>query len=59
MHREAFGKKAGDFNDLFVIKRKDGKSFLAKNNGGNLSMMFFLAKHVHQHQDKRLLPSDD
>ena len=59
MHREAFGKKAPDFNDLFVVKKKDGKAFLAKNDGGNLSMMFFLAKHVHQRMDTSIMPTDN
>lgn len=59
MHREAYGKKAADFDDLFLVKRKDGKAFLARNNGGNLSMMFFLAKHVHQRKDSGLMPTDD
>ena len=59
MHREAFGKKAPDFNDLFVVKKKDGKAFLAKNDGGNLSMMFFLAKHVHQRMNPSIMPTDN
>ena len=59
MHREAFGKKAPDFNDLFVVKKKDGSAFLAKNDGGNLSMMFFLAKHVHQRTNTRIMPTDN
>ena len=59
MHREAFGKKAPDFNDLFVVKKKDGKAFLAKNDGGNLSMMFFLAKHVHQRMNTSIMPTDN
>ena len=59
MHREAFGRSAADFNDLFVVKKKDGKAFLAKNDGGNLSMMFFLAKHVHQRMDTRIMPTDN
>ena len=58
MHREAFGRSASDFNDLFVVKKKDGKAFLASNNGGNLTMMFFLAKHVHQSRDSKIMPSD-
>ena len=58
MHREAFGRSAADFNDLFVVKKKDGKAFLASNNGGNLTMMFFLAKSVHQRRDSRIMPSD-
>lgn len=59
MHREAFGKKASDFNDLFVVRKKDGKGFLAKNNGGNLTMMFFLSKHVHQRMNPRIMPTDN
>ena len=59
MHREAFGKKAPDFNDLIVVKKKDGKAFLAKNDGGNLSMMFFLAKHVHQRMNTSIMPTDN
>ncbi len=59
MHREAFGKKAPDFNDLFVVKKKDGSAFLAKNDGGNLSMMFFLAKHVHQRMNTSIMPTDN
>ena len=60
MHREAFGiKKAPDFNDLFVVKKKDGKAFLAKNDGGNLTMMFFLAKHVHQRMNTSIMPTDN
>ena len=58
MHREAFGRSAADFNDLFVVKKKDGKAFLASNNGGNLTMMFFLAKNVHQRRDSKIMPSD-
>ena len=59
MHREAFGKKAPDFNDLFVVKKKDGKAFLAKNDGGNLAMMFFLTKHVHQRMNTSIMPTDN
>ena len=59
MHREAFGRSAADFNDLFVLKKKDGSAFLAKNDGGNLSMMFFLAKHVHQRMNTRIMPTDN
>ena len=58
MHREAFGRSAADFDDLFVVKKKDGKAFLASNDGGNLTMMFFLAKSVHQRRDGRIMPSD-
>lgn len=58
MHREAFGRSAADFNDLFVVKKRDGKAFLASNEGGNLTMMFFLAKNVHQRRDSNIMPAD-
>ena len=28
MHKAAYGKAAGSFNDLFVLTKKDGKAFL-------------------------------
>lgn len=60
IHRSAYGKRAGDFSDLFPINRKDGKSFLAKSDiNGNLIYMFVLAKSAFQKRDKRLLPSDE
>lgn len=58
MHSMAYGKKASEIDGLFVVKKKDGKAFLAKDIGGNLAFMYFLAKHVHQRRDPRLLPSD-
>lgn len=60
MHRSAYGKKASEFSDLFVVKKKNGKSFLAKSNGsGGITFMYFLANQVHQPRDSRLMPSDD
>ena len=58
MHREAYGRSAADFNELFVVRKKDGKAFLARNNGGNLTMMFVLAKSAHQRRDSKIMPSD-
>lgn len=58
MHSAAYGKKASEIDGLFVVKKKNGSAFLAKNMGGNLAFMYFLAKHVHQSRDPRLLPSD-
>lgn len=58
MHSAAYGKKASDIDGMFVVKKKNGNAFLAKNMGGNLAFMYFLAKHVHQSKDSRLLPSD-
>lgn len=59
LHRSAYGKKASSFSDLFVVKKKNGKAFLARSNGnGGITMMYYLAKQVFQKQDKRLMPSD-
>lgn len=59
IHRSAYGKKAADFNDLFIFKNKVGTAFLARNRGGVLSMLFLLVKRVHQRRDRRLMPSDE
>ena len=59
LHRDAYGKSPKAFNDLFVVKKKDGRGFLARNNGGSIEMMYALRQHVHQKQDKRLMPSDE
>ena len=32
---------------------------MARHNGGSIEMMYVLAKHVHQNQDTRLMPSDE
>lgn len=58
IHRAAYGKKTSEFNDLFPIHKKNGKSFLARKEGGELIFMYLLSKGVHQNQDNRLLPSD-
>ena len=59
VHRSAYGKKAADFDDLFIFKNKNGNAFLARNQGGSLAMMFLLVKRVHQRKDSRLMPSDE
>lgn len=59
LHQAAYGKRASDIPGLFKIKSKRGNELLARNEGGNLVLMYALSKHVHQKQDKRLMPSDD
>lgn len=60
LHREAYGKRASQFSDLFVVHKKNGKSFLARSNTtGGITMMYLLAKSAFQKKDKRLLPSDE
>ena len=58
MHRSSYGKRAGEFNDLFLLKKKNGKAFLAHTVGGKLVFMYYLAKSVFQKRDERLMPSD-
>lgn len=60
IHRSAYGKRATEFSDLFVVNKKNGKSFLAqKNAAGGITFMYVLAKSAFQKQDKRLMPSDE
>ena len=59
LHRLAYGKRATEFSDLFVVTKKNGKKFLAQKNAGSLVFMYYLANAVHQKRDKRLLPNDE
>lgn len=59
LHRSAYGKRATEFSDLFVVNKKNGKKFLAQKNGNGITFMYFLANSVYQKQDKRLMPSDE
>ena len=58
LHRSSYGKRATEFSDLFVVTKKNGKKFLAQNNGGSLVFMYRLVKSVNQKRDKRLMPTD-
>lgn len=59
MHRAAYGKKASEVDGLFYLRKKNGNEFLARSQNGKLQFMYFLAKSVHQNQDRRLMPSDN
>lgn len=59
LHRSAYGKRATEFSDLFVVTKKNGKKFLAQKNGTGITFMYFLANSVYQKRDKRLMPSDE
>lgn len=60
LHRSAYGKKAREFNDLFVVNKKDGRKFLAQKNAtGGITFMYRLSQSVFQKQNKGLLPSDE
>jgi hypothetical protein len=55
--RRAVGKRAREFNDLFMVWRK-GKStgYLARIEGGALRIYFWLVREVNQKGDKSVLP---
>lgn len=60
LHRDAYGKKASDFSDLFPVRKKDtGKAYLARKTPGGLAFMFALVNSVFQRRDSRLMPSDE
>lgn len=59
LHRSAYGIPAKSFSDLFTIKSKNGNLLLARNNGGNLELMYALKDHVHQRKDETLMPRDE
>ena len=45
---KSFGKKAGDFNDLFFLETDEGSKWLVREKGKDqLEFMFWLTKSVH------------
>ena len=57
---ESYGKRAGEFSNLFVFKSKTGKqsSFLARKVDGKMQFLFLLKRSVVLPQDRGLLPSE-
>jgi hypothetical protein len=55
--KEAYGKRAGEFADLFPVRSKRGNAFLARRNGRTVEFLFLLKKSVTLPQDRGLLPS--
>lgn len=53
---EAVGHRASDFPDLFIFK-KNGKAFLARNEGGKLKIYFILLKDVDIPKQPYLRPA--
>lgn len=59
MRSESYGKRPGEFNDLFVVRAKQGRVFLARKDGeGRLQFFFLLKASVVLPQDRGLLPSE-
>lgn len=46
IHPDSVGKKARDFNDLFVFTAASGEKFLAKGDGDDLIFYFWLTPSV-------------
>lgn len=58
-HEEAYGRRAREFDNLFVYQSKRGQAFLARPAGkGRLDFMYLLKKSVTLPQDRGLLPPD-
>lgn len=54
---DAYGKEAGDFDDLFLIKREGKPPILARNKGDNIEAMFVLLKKVFIPRQPYLRPA--
>ena len=60
MRAEAYGKRPGEFNDLFVYRSKQCRLFLAKQTApGRLQFYFLLKASVLLPQDRGLLPTEE
>jgi hypothetical protein len=60
MRAEAYGKRPGEFGDLFFFRSRQGRLFLARQAGeGRLHFLFLLKAVVVLPQDRGLLPSDE
>lgn len=58
-HEEAYGRRAREFDNLFVYQSKRGQAFLARPAGkGRLDFLYLLKKSVTLPQDRGLLPSE-
>lgn len=58
---ESYGKRAGEFKDLFVYRSKQGRAFLARQGAqkGRLEFLFLLKSVAVLPQDRGLIPSDE
>ena len=58
--REAYGKRAGEFDDLFFLRVGPRKTpILARDSGPGLQTMYFLTPKAEIPEDKNLIPFDD
>jgi hypothetical protein len=61
MRAESYGKRPGEFSDLFVYRSKQGRAFLARKGAGQgrFEFLFLLKSFVILPQDRGLIPSDE
>lgn len=58
MRAEAYGKRAREFDDIFIIRAKQGRAFLARKVAtGRVQFLYLLKSFVILPQDRGLLPS--
>jgi hypothetical protein len=58
--REAYGKRAGEFEDLFFMRAGPRKTpLLARDAGQGFQTMYFLTPKAEIPEDKNLIPFDD
>lgn len=56
--KEAYGRRASEFADLFPVRSKRGQAFLARRKDARtIEFLFLLKKSVTLPQDRGLLPS--
>lgn len=67
LHADAYGMQPREYNlkhpkgtkkQIFLIKAKSGRLFLAKNSGKELVLMYILKDEVFQRRDPTLLPTE-
>lgn len=61
VHRDSYGRRAREFNDLFALRVGPKKSLvLARTDAsGNLETMYFLATSVNIKEDASLIPFEE
>jgi hypothetical protein len=56
--KKSYGRRAGEFANLFLKKAKNGRLYLCRNTAGKkIEPLFLLLTNVTQKQDKSLMPS--
>lgn len=59
LHREAYGREASEFDDLFYVRTQKGTELLGRKDGKGVTWLYVLAKRAFQPQDATIMPTDD